>query len=395
MTYNYRNKIAVLIKTILKYKRTTRDQLVKELGIKKSALVGYLNYLLKSSLILESGIQSSAGGGRKPVFIELNPKYGSILTVAVEKNRIISGLIDLQGNCSAVLIEELSEIVEKEIFLEKIVCMIKKYSNLKNTTTILGVVVAIGGNVDSVAGVSLENLYIQNWNNIPLEKIIFEKTGYKTKIIKDIEALALGELFFGNGVGLKHLISINLGYDVGMGIIANGELYTGASDCAGELGHIIVDPAGPLCYCGRNGCLEKMVSVETLIEKCEDGFRHGVHSRVLKYTQEYIDTLSIEAIINAVNENDVFTRKLFRESGEYIGKKLSEIVNLFNPEMLCLRGALITNNNFLYTQIKDYIFSHSRFYNLQNLQITYPLNEEYITLKGAASVMILLLPFAT
>ncbi|WP_428771730.1 ROK family protein [Treponema sp. HNW] len=381
-----------MIKTILRYKKITRDQLVKELGIKKSALVGYLNYLFECSLILETGIQSSSGGGRKPVFIELNPAYGNVISIAIEKNRLISGLIDLQGNVSSLLTEELPEIIEKETLLENMVNIIKRYSEAKERTAILGVTIAIGGSVDSASGMSLENLYIQNWSNIPLAEIISQKTGYKVKIIKDIEALAFGEFFFGNGIGLKHIIAINLGHDVGMGIIANGELYTGASSCAGELGHIIVDPNGPLCYCGRNGCLEKMVSVETLIEKCRDGLMHGVHSRVLKYTRENINNLSIESVIEAVNDNDVFTRKLIRDIGIYVGKKLSEIINLFNPEIICLRGSLINNNKFLYSQIKDYIFSHSRFYNLQNLQITYPCYEEYMALKGAAALIFLLLP---
>jgi predicted NBD/HSP70 family sugar kinase len=393
MTQNYSKKVESIVRCILTYQKITREELTTELGIKKSTLTGYIDFLIGLKLIKETNIQTSSGGGRKPLYLELDPDYGYVLAVVIEKKRIISSLVNLKGELSYLEIHEDFSQLDKTSILSFLIDRAKYFKEKLDKSKYLGIGISLGGSVDSRIGVSHDNSYIKNWKDVPIAHIIEKAIDVKTIVIKDIESLALGEHYFGNGIGLENILSIHLGTDIGMGIIARRELYTGASSCSGELGHIIVDQNGPLCYCGRNGCLEKMVSVETLLEKCRMGLQQGVQSHVLNYINDDIDSLSVEHIIEASNRNDVFSRKLFRDIGEYIGMKLSEIVTLFNPEMVCLRGSLINNNIFLFKQIKDYIFSHSRSYNIKNLKLTFPEKEEHLKLKGTASIIFTKLPF--
>src|SRR5262249_34665278 len=119
-----------------------------------------------------------------------------------------------------------------------------------------GIGVCSAGWVDSENGVVPAAPQLKGWRNVPLTKIMHERTGVRAWLENDANAAALGELTFGAGKGVRHLVYITVSTGIGGGIIIDGKLYGGAKGSAGEIGHTIIDPAGPLCGCGNHGCLE-------------------------------------------------------------------------------------------------------------------------------------------
>ena len=130
-----------------------------------------------------------------------------------------------------------------------------KLSEPLGQNRILGIGVGAPGFVNERTGKVYEAVNI-GWKNLPLAKTLQEKAGIPVFVENDANIAALGEYWEGHGNQVENLIIITLGTGVGGGIISDGEILHGENGTAGEIGHIIVNPNGPLCNCGRNGCLD-------------------------------------------------------------------------------------------------------------------------------------------
>src|SRR5690349_11896304 len=126
--------------------------------------------------------------------------------------------------------------------------------------SLAGLGICSAGWVDSENGIVPAAPQLPGWHNVPLTDIMRERTGVRAWLENDANAAALGEHVFGAGEGARHLVYITVSTGIGGGIIVDGKLYGGAKGSAGEIGHTVIDPAGPLCGCGNYGCLESLAS---------------------------------------------------------------------------------------------------------------------------------------
>jgi predicted NBD/HSP70 family sugar kinase len=139
----------------------------------------------------------------------------------------------------------------------------------------------------------------------------------------DVNTLAVAEKWFGAGVGLRHFLTVTIGRGVGLGIVLNGEIYRGAFGAAGEFGHTLVAPGGPLCQCGRSGCLETLVSEPALRSQASSILGRSISSREL-------------VSLAAAGEPSVV--RVLQEGGRQFGLALANLVTLLNPERLIVSG---------------------------------------------------------
>ncbi|KOP26491.1 ROK family transcriptional regulator [Hapalosiphon sp. MRB220] len=120
--------------------------------------------------------------------------------------------------------------------------------------------VSFGGPVDANTGTVKLSHHVSGWENIPLQKLLADEYGVSVSVDNDANVAALGEYRYGAGVGYDSLFYITVSTGVGGGWILNGKPWRGANGMAGEIGHIVVDPAGPICLCGKRGCVERLAS---------------------------------------------------------------------------------------------------------------------------------------
>ena len=99
-------------------------------------------------------------------------------------------------------------------------------------------------------------VHMPGWHEVPLRRLLMRRLPYRCEVDNDVNLMTLGEWRLGAGRGARNLICLTLGTGVGGGCIINGALYRGVAGAAGELGHMVIDPRGPRCGCGRRGCLE-------------------------------------------------------------------------------------------------------------------------------------------
>lgn len=159
-------------------------------------------------------------------------------------------------------------------------------------------------------------------------------------LMNDANAAAFGEYLFGAGRNIPNLIYITVSTGIGGGIIIKGDIYEGVSGAAGEIGHMTIDLNGPKCNCGSNGCLETMASGSALAREARRHIEAGEGRAILEASSNDVFKVSAETIFQAAQEGDQLAGDLIRQTGRYLGIGLSNLINIFNPEMIVIGGGL-------------------------------------------------------
>ena len=202
-----------------------------------------------------------------------------------------------------------------------------------------GLGIASAGAVDAVRGIVPGAPQLPGWDDVPLARILAERTGLPTRLENDATAAALGEHRFGGGRGSRYMLYITMSTGVGGGIIIDGEMYGGKSGAAGELGHVVLDMNGPPCGCGARGCLESLASGTAIAEKGEQLLDNG-KSPILARLRAENGPVTAEMMHRAAELGDNASREVFREAGHYFGVALASYVNIFDPEVIVVGGGV-------------------------------------------------------
>lgn len=206
-------------------------------------------------------------------------------------------------------------------------------------SALIGVGIASPGWVDIREGVVPAAPQLPGWRNVPLVRIMRERLGVPVLLENDANAAALGENVFGAGRGTRHMLYITVSTGIGGGIIVDRKLYGGARGSAGEIGHTVIDPAGPICPCGNNGCLEVLASGTAIARRAESVETRGA-SPTLTRIKEQEGPLTARLVAEAARAGDLESAGIYAESGRFLGLSLGNAVNLLSPEMIVIGGGV-------------------------------------------------------
>jgi glucokinase len=211
------------------------------------------------------------------------------------------------------------------------------------------------GLIDSGAGLVVIAPNIAGFRNVALAGPVSDRLGIPVYVENDASAAALGEFRFGAGRGARHLLHATLGTGIGGGIVIDGRLYRGARGFAGEIGHVVLDPAGPRCNCGSRGCLEALVSgvaFAARAKKLIQGGGHPVLLEIVGYREPTAEDLYAAAVAG-----DRQCEAEIRNGGHLLGIALGGLVNVLNPERVTLSGGLLNMGEMLLKPARDALFS--------------------------------------
>lgn len=185
---------------------------------------------------------------------------------------------------------------------------------------------------------SIENAANLPWKgNIPLAALMRDSLGLAVAVGNDAHATAIGERVYGSAHGLQNFVVVSMGHGgVGSCFFSNGRAHLGDSGSAGEIGHICVEDHGRLCGCGRQGCLERYVSVGGLIQTAREILADSSEDSLMRQLSE----LTPEAIDQCCDEGDQLALEVYRQTGEMFGIGLSFYASIINPEAIILTGGL-------------------------------------------------------
>ena len=185
--------------------------------------------------------------------------------------------------------------------------------------------------------------------SVEIVQILEDKYEVPVSLIKDANAAALGESLFGAAKGMENYIVLTLGTGLGCGIVTNGKLITGNKGQAGEWGHSVIEENGRECGCGQRGCLETYVSAtgikRTLIQLLASSNKHS------EFRAVPVNAITSKMIYNAAKNKDSLAVKAFEFTSKILGRKLAELVTLFEPEAIFLAGGLAEAKDFLFQPV--------------------------------------------
>ena len=170
--------------------------------------------------------------------------------------------------------------------------------------------------------------------------------------------MTYGEYNCGAVQNEKDVLFVNIGMGVGIGIICNGKLYYGKSGYSGEFGHSPVFENEIICHCGKKGCLETEISGIALERKFKKSLQEGSIS--ILSGKKAVDDITLDDILSAVTENeDTLAIEIIDEIGSKMGRYLSMLINIFNPELVILGGALAETDMYLRLPVRTSIHKYS------------------------------------
>ncbi len=224
----------------------------------------------------------------------------------------------------------------------------------QNEKSIEAIGFGLPGQIDYKAGMVKNLPNIPGWINVPLAKLIEDEFSIPTRLDNDVRCAALGELNFGAGKGCENLICITVGTGIGSGIVLNGKLVRGASNAAGEIGHIkLTLENGPLCGCGDHGCFEAYASGPSIVAMAKEFIAGGKSAKYKEMATDGIITPYIVA--QAALLGDAVSLQIFKRMGEIIGIGLASVVNLLNPEKIIIGGGVADAGDILLEPIRKTI----------------------------------------
>lgn len=189
-------------------------------------------------------------------------------------------------------------------------------------------------------GVLYTSPNLPGWKNVPLRDIVARELGAPAYLINDGSAAAIGELHYGAARGAKDFIYITVSTGIGGGIVINRDIYAGSIGTAGELGHMVIDDNGPLCNCGNTGCWEMLASGTALAAEARRIIEKGSDSAILQYARGDVNKVNAEHIEAAARAGDELASRLIARTAYYLGVGFSNLINIFNPEVIVIGGGL-------------------------------------------------------
>lgn len=241
--------------------------------------------------------------------------------IDVGGSKIRGGIVDNDGTLRSV--REISTEADKGAshVLARILFIIKELWQPE----IIGVGIGTAGQVSFEGTIIGATNVIQGWSGLPLRELIEREIKLPVQVVNDVQAMALGELYFGEGKGVHHYLCLALGTGVGGAIVVNRKIFRGTTGAAGEIGHLVIHRNGRSCPCGRKGCLEAYVSGTALMKSYEEKTGHQLKAS--------------EIIRNSVLGKGVEAEIVKDFLGD-LADALASLVYLFDPEKIILGGGL-------------------------------------------------------
>ena len=202
--------------------------------------------------------------------------------------------------------------------------------------------VSFGGPVNAEAGVVLLSHHVPGWENTPLRDLLQDEFGVPASVDNDANVAALGEWRFGAGQGLASLLYVTVSTGVGGGWVLDGRIFHGADSMAGEIGHTVVQPDGPVCVCGRRGCVESLAAGPNLARRARERVTADPQSGEVmrQLAGGDVSELTAKHVAKAAAVGDALACEVLDEAARALGLGLGTAITLMNPQRVILGGGV-------------------------------------------------------
>lgn len=219
---------------------------------------------------------------------------------------------------------------------------------------VVGVGIGAPGPLDRRTGTVIVSPNL-GWVNMPLRDSIAEESGLPASLENDANCAIFGEWWRGAAKGGRVVVGLTIGTGVGGGIVIDGQIFHGASDAAGEIGHASIDMNGRRCKCGNYGCLESYASGPAIASRAVEGIEAGARSSLVDLVAGDLSTITAKTVAQAALSGDQYCVDVIRETAHFLGSGVANLVNIFNPDIVVICGGVTRTGDCLFEPLRHQV----------------------------------------
>ncbi len=341
-----------IIEALYRRPLASRADLARHAQLSRATVSTLVEELVRAGLVEEhpaaaaSGPSAEGGIGRPPVLLSLVSRAAFAVGLDFGHQHIRVALCDLSGEpiVDDYSMADVDHAPAESLDLAHELVRRALHSGGVAPDQLLGVGMGLAVPINQATGDLEGDGILPGWHGIRPAEEMKARLGIPVALDNDANVGALGEKAFGAARGIDDLIYVRLSAGIGAGLILEGHPYPGVAGLAGEIGHVLSDPSGPICRCGNRGCLEAVaspVAVAALLE------------------QSVGQPVTVARLLELVADGHRGARRAVAEAGEAVGRAVSMVVNILNPELVVVGGDLAQAGDVLLEPITAAIERHS------------------------------------
>jgi len=315
--------VSLLIELVHRSGPISRADLARQSGLSAPTVSVIVGQLLDRGIFIEVATAPS-NGGRPPVLLRVDAKAGYVIGIKLRGDGLTTVVCDLDAQVIATAEASISLVGDPGVAIQAIEQETRKVLRRAAVprSKVLGVGIGLSGVIDSRQGVCKFSHLLQ-WHEAELAQPLRHRLRLPVWVDNDMNTLAVAEKWTGDAITARDFVTLSVGRGIGLGIVIDRSLYRGASGGSGEFGHMIVDPGGPKCECGRFGCLEALVGEDAMRRRVSE--RHG-------------RDVTRSEFVELAAAGDGATLDILDSAGRKLGLAVANMVTLLNPELLIICG---------------------------------------------------------
>jgi predicted NBD/HSP70 family sugar kinase len=371
-----------MLEALYRHPSSSRSDLARRTGLSRATVSTLVEELVRAGLVEgQDDDDGPRATGRPPVLMSLVPGAAFAVGLDFGHTHIRVALCDLSGKR---VIDEWSPAevdhapIESLDLARELVLSALSSAGIA-AERLLGVGMGLAAPINSRTGELGADGILPGWHGIRPAAEMEARLGLPVVVENDANMGALGEKAFGAGRGIEDLIYIRLSAGIGAGLILSGQPYRGVGGVAGEVGHILSDPHGPICRCGNRGCLEAVASPVAVASLLEPSVGRPV---------------SVKELLALVAEGHRGARRAVSDAGESVGRAVATLVNTLNPERVIVGGELAQAGSVLLDPIAAEIDRHAVAPAAAAVEVIPGLLGERAEVLGAAALILARTPLA-
>ncbi|HEB30720.1 MAG TPA: ROK family transcriptional regulator [Spirochaetes bacterium] len=325
---------ALILHLLRRHDSIPRAEIARHLNLSKVTVSTIVSGLLKNGHVVELGEGAALEkGGRRPIMLSLNIFSKYVIGIDIGTTNTVAAV----GNLKGTVLKKISVTTTRNHSVENILGQVSHLvdeiiiQSEVDKKRIIGVGLSVAGQIEKDSGLIIFSPHF-NWRNVYIAKLVEDKTGFKTIADNCTRAMALGEVWFGNGKNVSNLLFINVGYGIGSALVLDGKIYNHHS----EFGHTFITKKKIHCPCGKYGCIEVVASgnaIERQANKLMD--------------TENNEWISVKMAAERAEKGDTVAKKIIYEAGRYLGRGISILANFITPEKIIIGGGVSSAGDLL------------------------------------------------
>jgi predicted NBD/HSP70 family sugar kinase len=320
----------------------SRADIARQTGLSRSTVSSLVGDLQATGLVVERVAESAAPaspqGGRPPVLVALDQSAGAVVGLDFGHDSLRVAIADLSYAILAETYAELEVDTAAQDALDtgaRLVSELIEEAGVERDR-VLAAGMGLPGPIERESGL-VHSPILPSWVGLNPANEMEERLELPVHLDNDANVGALGESTFGVGRGTHVMAYLRLSAGIGAGLVFNGRPFRGARGIAGEIGHVLVDPQGPICRCGNRGCLETFVAGPALCELLRRS--HG--------------PLTVHDLLRLAEEGDTGCQRVLADAGRVVGRAVADLCNYLNPDLVVVGGDLSVAGDVLLEPMRE------------------------------------------